>query len=55
MGGNPQPSASAILDAWFASPGHLRALTYATSTAAGGAVVTIDGHGGASAAININY
>lgn len=48
-------SAAGLLDAWMASDGHRRALTYASSTAAGGAVISIDGQRGVTAAININY
>ncbi|MBK6873499.1 MAG: CAP domain-containing protein [Kineosporiaceae bacterium] len=42
-----------ILDAWFTSPGHRTALTYASSTSAGGAFVWRNGR--AVAAITIDY
>lgn len=49
-------TAAQMLDAWWASPGHYRALTWETSTRAGGAMVYwTDGRGNATAAIEIDY
>ena len=53
--GGPGVSAERLLDAWFASPPHRRALTYPSSTTAGGALVVRDGGSRAVAALRIDY
>jgi uncharacterized protein YkwD len=49
-GNNPQ----AIMDAWFSSPAHKQALTYASSRNAGAAIID-RGDGSVIAALNIDY
>lgn len=48
------PSPEQIMEAWFNSPGHKRALTYGSSRNAGAAIVAKPG-GGIVAALTIDY